>query len=219
VRSLDDGVPGPISATVTEPSSWKEHAGASGWSAEVRHPPAAWPAVLAAIFGAAALLDFLSRNPRGPAIPLLLMSLLCGAAAYVVRLRPMRLAFENGRFTVRWFFANLDLPMDDILAFSGVQRRASTTVALVVHMNDGAAHRVSLLEIDPNRLQFIVDRLNAMLAAGGRAVETGYRGERLRVDPSLLAPPVRVETVRVETREADAADDGDEASRESRARK
>src|SRR5262249_39354486 len=97
-------------------------------------------------------------------------------------------ALEDGRFRVDAVGVHHDIPLEEILSFEACARAVTsnrvgdpTLFSLVLVRSGVAPLNVPLYVDKPEEAQWVANRANAVLASGGRIVDAGYRGERLRV--------------------------------------
>ena len=213
----------PLTTTRRKPPGWVEEALVAGWRAALAPSRRfLWVVPLASV---PLLLVVLAHATRGIAISALeVLALVVMAATFsAYHLRRWSFAFENGRFRVDARGLHEDIGVEDILGFiveAPPKKRDLTSpwtagaFQLRVVRLDERRITIPLFVRSPAEAQFVANRLNQVLASGGRRGNFGYRGEPLRV--AAEEPDHRVDATEPALEEEDPEDEREVGARARR---
>ncbi len=179
-----------LSSAPKRPQGWRETARADGWRGAL--VPSSRPLWFGG-FALAWAFFRLALTARSTTSLVVTTSLVLAFFIYVGVMRKRRWSFavEDGRFRADARGDHYDVALEEILRFEAEKSRRGgddslspqklAPFQLVVHRAAGDKLRVPLFVDDAGEAQFIADRANDLLARGGRIVDQGYRGERVRI--------------------------------------
>jgi hypothetical protein len=177
----------PLSVAPRRPEGWTEAPRIDGWTASLRPPRTR-------LVGLSVIVVFiLAHGAIGARSGIDMAIRVAGTVVFALvasflALRRWRYALDATAFRADALGVHVVIPTDQILRFSARSRPGNRgrgerhgSYELVVHLVDQAPRCLPLAVVGEDQAQFVADRANAVLAAGGRVVEHDYRGARIRV--------------------------------------
>jgi hypothetical protein len=198
--------PFPVAVNARKPSMWRESFSAAGWSARLGAEFGDWHKVLAfmaftvasssviGVFATAGNLSGLATFAVVASVGATVLSM--ANSKRNALLKDISFTLENGYFRIcEGSTVLLNAALSDLEQFALGREDEGTgtkrvTIGVIQAVSKQGAPLGVPLRVRTNDAQYIADRLNEVLSAGGVAPNRGYRGEQVRI--AEVGPNLRV---------------------------